>query len=231
LTDLIVHKHAEINTNGSRGGKYMHTSNGKKYWPMDPRPEEVHVEVVAHHLATRARYNGATQHPYFKSRILYSVAEHSVYVSWYVERVLGRPDLALEALMHDGSEAFNGDLIRPLKYDPAFRKPFSIVEEKNERAGAERFGLVYPWPEAIKIADEAVTAAEVDQIIVRDPSEEWSSGKLHDDSKVAPYQIEMLLPYEAKVFFLDRFYELARKRKVAGFERYFDATLASQSAA
>lgn len=209
----------------------MHTSNGKKYWPLDPRPEEVHLEVVAHHLATRARYNGATQHPVFKSRILYSVAEHSVLVSRFIEEELGRPDLALEGLMHDGSEAFNGDLIRPLKYDESFRLPFQLVEGLNEKANAIRFGLIYPYPEEVKIADEAVTAAEVNQIIVKDPDDDWSFGKLHDDTRVAPYEIQMLLPYEAKILFLDRFYEIARKRKVEGYERFFDADLASLSAA
>ena len=127
MTDLITHKHTEINTSGSRIGRFMHTSNGQQYWPLDPRPEEVHLEVVAHHLATRARYNGATQHPIYHDRILYSVAEHSVLVSRFLEEVMGRPDLALEGLLHDGSEAYNGDLIRPLKYDKAFKAPFQVV--------------------------------------------------------------------------------------------------------
>ncbi|QIG69155.1 putative metal-dependent phosphohydrolase protein [Rhizobium phage RHph_N1_15] len=201
-----------INVVEPRRGKYMHTSNGKKYWPMDPRPEEVHIEVVAHHLATRARYNGATQHPVFRSRIFYSVAEHSVLVSLYIERVLKKPQYALEGLLHDGSEAYNGDLIRPLKYDPTFRQPFQMVEERNERAGALRFGLAYPYPEEVKIADEAVTAAEVNQIIVKDPSENWEVGKLHDDSKVAPYEIVMLEPFAAKEQFLMRYEELIRQR-------------------
>ncbi len=195
----------------ARRGHYMHTSNGKKYWPMDPRPEEVHIDVVAHHLATRCRYNGAVQHPIFRSRIFYSVAEHSVLVSRYIEEVLKQPEYALEGLLHDGSEAYNGDLIRPLKYDELFREPFKVVEERNERAGAERFGLVYPYPKAVKLADEAVTNAEVAQIIVKAPGEDWSS-KLHDDSHMAPYQIEMMDPFLAKQFFLLRYEELMSRR-------------------
>lgn len=201
--------HVALDKQGqARKGRYMHTSNGRKYWPMDPQPHEVDPNVVAHHLATRARYNGATQHPEFRSKIFYSVAEHSVYVSLYLERELGRPDLALEGLMHDGSEAFNGDLIRPLKYDEAFRAPFQKVEELNERANAARFGLIYPYPKEVKMADEAVTAAEIQQIVPKFPGEEWESGKLHDDSAVAPYRIMMLEPYEAKQLFLDRYEDL-----------------------
>lgn len=198
-----------------RRGKYMHTSNGKKYWPMDPRPEEVHIEVVAHHLATRARYNGATQHPTNEELILYSVAEHSVYVSRYIEEVLGKPEYALEGLLHDGSEAYNGDLIRPLKYDPIFRSPFQAVEELNETAGASRFSLIYPYPKEVKIADEAVTNAEIAQIVPKDPNQDFTVGKLHDDTNMAPYEIQMLLPFAAKKLFLARFEELMQRRKKA----------------
>jgi len=196
-----------------RAGAYMHTSNGKKFWPLDPRPEDFDIEVIAHHLATRGRYNGATQHPEDPKRIFFSVAEHSVYVSWHVEYKQRRPDLALEALLHDGvSETYNGDLIRPLKYDPLFREPFKRVEELNERAGSLAFNLVYPFPPEIKIADEAVTTDEVNQIVPKDPNEEWESGKLHDDSKAAGFTIQMLTPYEAKLFFLERWQVVAERR-------------------
>lgn len=196
-----------------RVGYYQHTApTGKKYWPLDPRPDEVYPEVIAHHLATRARYNGATQHREHIDRIFYSVAEHSVYCSWYVERDLGKPEFALEALLHDSSEAYNGDLIRPLKYDARFREPFMHVEGLNEAAHAVTFNLIYPYPAEVKIADEAVCAAEVNQIIIKDASEEWESGKLHDDSRVAPYSIRMLPPYQAKTMFIRRFNELIERR-------------------
>lgn len=196
-----------------RAGNYMHTApTGRKYWPLDPRAEEVDIAVIAHHLATRARFNGATQHRKHKDRIFYSVAEHSVYVSLYVEKILGQPEHALEALLHDSSEAYNGDLIRPLKYDPAFREPFKKVEDLNERAHAEAFGLIYPYPHAVKVADEAVVAAEVDQIIIKHPDEDWSYGGLHDRTNIAPYEIRMLLPADARDYFLIRFRQLMRVR-------------------
>lgn len=194
----------------ARSGNYMHTASGTKYWPIDPRPHDVHIYTIAHHLANRCRYNGATQHPTISERIFYSVAEHSVLCSY-----IGPEEEALERLLHDGSEAYNGDLIRPLKYDPMFAAPFKHVEHLNEAAIAKRFNLVFPFPPSVKIADEAVTAAECRQIIVHDPSEEWESGKLHDDSIVADIEIEMWSPWEAKNRFLARFYELALIREAA----------------
>lgn len=199
-------------------GRSMHTASGHRYFPIDPRPSEVHIETIAHHLANRCRYNGATQHPTLPSRIFYGVAEHSVYVSEYVPpiEVLRRIGYtlyewnrtALERLLHDGSESYNGDLIRPLKYDPLFAAPFKLVEERNERAIAARYGLRYPFPSAVKIADEAVTAAEVNQIIVKLPGDDWETGKMHDDSNVADIEIAMWSPFDAKVLFMNRFHEL-----------------------
>lgn len=194
---------------------YIHTSSGKKYYPFDPNPDHVDIEVIAHHLATRARWNGATQHKSYPDRILYSVAEHSVYVSLYVESVLRRPDLALEALLHDGSEAFNGDLIRPLKYSSAFAEPFKKVELINEAAVAKRFQLPLEMSPEVKIADEAVCAAEAIQIVPKHSSEEWKSGRQYDDKLVAPFEIEMLLPYEAKKLFLTHYERLTLNRKAA----------------
>lgn len=186
-----------------RVGRYMHTSNGKKFWPFDPRPEEVHIEVIAHHLSMTARWQGAT-------RDFLSVAEHSYWCSVCVE-----PGYELEALLHDGSEGYIGDLIRPLKYDERFREPFKHVEELVERAIAERFGLRYPYPAAIKAVDEAVCAAEEIQAIVKDPSDEWRSGILHDDSVVAPIKIQFWEPAVARRAFLGRFHDIMEQRRVA----------------
>lgn len=196
-----------------RVGNYMATAEGYKYWPFDPKPEEIRIKTVAHHLATKARWAGATQHKRFVSRIFYSVAEHSVYVAWYCIHVLKRPDLALEALLHDGPEAFIGDLIRPLKYSPEFRAPFLAVEDLNEKPMADAFNLVFPFPKEIKIADEAVTAAEHEQIIFWHPDEEFESGALHDHCNVAPYQIQMLEPYPAMEFFMMAFHDIIGERE------------------
>jgi len=184
-----------------RVGNYMHVVTGGKYYPFDPRPEEVDIVTIAHHLATRGRFNGATQHPTDERRIHYSVAEHSVYVAQYVEFELGRPDLALTALLHDGAEAYNGDLIRPLKYSEEFRKPFERVETLNETAVARRFGIPFPYPPEIKIADNAVGLAELLTIVPRNDNEEWLT-MFGDDVKPAKIDFAMYDPYFAKQFFL-----------------------------
>jgi hypothetical protein len=198
--------------NPANRGPYMHSANGKKIYPFDPRPEEIYINVVGHHLACNGRWNGATQHRHYRSRIFYSVAEHSVYVARYIVEVLDRPDLELEGLLHDAPEHVTGDMIRPLKHHPEVHPIYKKLEDKSEIATAKRFNLLHPMPKEVKMADEAVCAAEAAQIVPKDVAEEWRSGILHDDSQVAPYEIEMLNPYEAKEFFLQA-YEAAISRR------------------
>lgn len=197
---------------GERHGNYMHTANGQKFWPFDPKPEDVSITTIAHHLSCQGRYAGATQHPDDPDRIMYPVSEHSVYVARFVERDLDKPEFALEALLHDAPEAYLQDMIRPIKYHPAFNEAYLALEDMNMQVIARRFNLVYPFPPEIKIADEAVTAAECEQIIVRDKREEWMSGHLHDRSRVARVRIKMMLPHEARFFFLQEFRRLVAVR-------------------
>jgi hypothetical protein len=179
-----------------RVGNYMATFGGRKFWPLDPRPEEVVIGDIAHHLANKCRWAGAT-------RWHYSVAQHSVYVSWFVPGWC-----ALEALLHDASEAYNGDLIRPLKHSPEFAA-FGVVEERVERAIARRFQLEHPWPIAVKDADAAVGIAEAYQLIALP----YDQASVHfDASKAADLVIEQWSPDEAEASFLARYEELTLRR-------------------
>lgn len=186
-------------SNDTRIGNYMHTYRGGKYWPFDPRAEDVFIEDIAHSLATKCRYAGHCQG-------FYSVAEHSVYCSY-----IGPQDEALERLLHDAAETYNGDLIRPLKHSDEFAAPFRKLETINELIVAEKFKLTYPYPPSVKIADEMVTAAEVNQIIKQNSDFDFS-GKLHDDSKVANITIRGLDWRKAEMEFLGRFMQLWMER-------------------
>lgn len=215
----IVHKHTAIMqpepahpVKADGRGPYMHSANGRKIYPFDPRPEEIDITVVAHHLATNNRWNGATQHKRFKTRITFSVAEHSVYCARYVREVLNRPDLELETLLHDAPEYLFGDLIRPFKHHPLIYPVIKPIEDRAEEAVATKWNLIFPLPKEVKMADEAVCAAESIQIVPKDPREEWQSGKLHDDSAAAPYEIQMLDAYAAKEMFLMEYEDAIRRR-------------------
>lgn len=54
-----------------RRGDFICTYTGRKFYPLDPRPEDVCIEDIAHALALVNRFGGHT-------RVPYSVAQHSV---------------------------------------------------------------------------------------------------------------------------------------------------------
>jgi hypothetical protein len=95
---------------------------------LDPQPEAIAIEDIAHGLAQTCRFSG--QCPRF-----YSVAEHSVRVSLMVP---ARD--ALEALLHDASEAYLSDLVSPLKalHD---LMGYRLIEARLMEAIYWRFGL------------------------------------------------------------------------------------------
>lgn len=102
----------------SRKGDWVCTASGIAFYPLDPRPEDVVIEDIAHALAAKGRFGGAT-------RYFYSVAEHSYRVALAVwaaypkrSRVAARTaaTAALGGLLHDGSEAYLVDLPRPIKH-------------------------------------------------------------------------------------------------------------------
>lgn len=186
---------------------YMHSAGGKKVYPFAMTVEQVDIVTIARHLACQSRWLGATQHRFLHDRISYSVAEHSVYVSDFVARELGRPDLAFEALMHDAAEAYIGDMIRPLKYSPAFHDTFKALELKVEKVIAEKFHLPFPMSPEIKPADDAVCMAEWEQIVPRNPDEQWGKDVIKAGTivKAAPIGIAMLSPWDAYKMFMSRF--------------------------
>ena len=95
-----------IGADNGRGYKIT-TYSGKPFFPMDPRPEEIRIEDIAHSLSMQCRFNGHT-------KWFYSVAQHC---SIMAEAMMsdGYAEYAFEALMHDAAEAYIGDLIRPVK--------------------------------------------------------------------------------------------------------------------
>jgi 5'-deoxynucleotidase YfbR-like HD superfamily hydrolase len=84
----------------------------------------------------------------------YSVAQHSVYVSQQCD-----PDDALAGLLHDASEAYLSDIVRPVKFT-AEMEGYRAIEKRLENAIAEKFGLAAAMTPSIKAADDLVLLSE-----------------------------------------------------------------------
>lgn len=189
-----------------RVGFYMHVFTGVKFWPCDPRVEEIDIRDIAHGLSNQCRFNG-------QSKRFLSTAEHSLLCSVYGPNgAIGDKDTALERLMHDAAEAYIGDIIRPIKYLDEFGRTYLELERKLEDVIAERFGLVYPWEPHVKEADEAIVTLEMHHNIAAE-----DKGTLHDGSKMpTDFHLQYMAPEEAEEMFLEVFHELWEHRQNLG---------------
>jgi hypothetical protein len=123
----------------------MQTARGLQFWPMDPRPEDIDIGDIAHSLGMQCRYGG-------HSLRFYSVAEHCCHVASKAPA-----GLELAALMHDASEGYLSDVIRPVKLSLS---NYREIESNLERVIAERFGLPWPMPPEVKVLDERILQDE-----------------------------------------------------------------------
>ena len=135
---------------GERKGNWMQTFSGLRFWVMDPSPDEVRIEDIAHALSMQCRYNGHCS-------TFYSVAQHSVLVSHVLERE-HPPVVQFWGLIHDAAEAYLGDMVRPLKRSmPAYRE----AEDRVMLAVVQRMGLQgFSEPPAVKWADTVLLSTE-----------------------------------------------------------------------
>lgn len=146
-----------------RIGDWMQTARGARFYPLDPRPEEVFLADIGAALARICRFGG-----HLRPEIgTYTVAQHSVIVASLVPL-----ELKAAALLHDAAEAYVGDMIRPLKTTAAFGPAFKAIERGVEEAIAARFGLS---PEdfhraEVKRADAIVLATERRDVMAPGPS-------------------------------------------------------------
>ena len=106
---------------------YIYTASGLKYVFADPDPMTINIEDIAHQLALTNRWGGCTRLPF-------SVAQHSCLVA----EMVNDPEMKKVALMHDATEAYVGDMPRPLKrLNPEYRG----FEAKAWKAIVKRFKL------------------------------------------------------------------------------------------
>ena len=108
--------------NEDRKGDWMETVSGVRFFPLDPRPEDVRHSDIAHHLSRLNRYCGAIKYEH------YSVGYHSAIMAEWLYKTYGCPFVAYQGLMHDAPETYISDMVRPLKRQPEM-KAFTETEQ------------------------------------------------------------------------------------------------------
>ncbi len=190
----------------------IETFSGRFVDTKNPDPDTIILEDVAHALAAICRFGG-------HSRVFYSVAEHAVFCSRSMEAAGLNQELCLAALHHDDSEAFLGDIPRPLK--PLLGAAYESLSWRMDNAVVA--GLALPFgphrlhaPE-IKAVDSAALVIEAYELM---PSRGahwfeddvyvnlWELGLKPGDVELPDYWRGGLTPAEAEGLYLSRHWEL-----------------------
>lgn len=129
----------------------IRTVSGQYVNVFNPDPDTILIEDIAHALSNMPRFGGHL--PYF-----YSVAQHSV---WCAQRIV--PELKLDALLHDASEAYLMDMPRPIKNRLT---DYKEVENNLMRVIAEKFKIEYPINPVVKTMDEHALRWEWNSIMI-----------------------------------------------------------------
>lgn len=179
---------------------WIQTYTGKKFSLVNPQPEDVCIEDISHALSIINRFNGHTVVPL-------SVAQHSIIISQNVQS-----EFALLGLMHDATEAYIGDIARPLKH--WLGDKLKAVERNVEQAIFSRFGL--KWTQEAKRdihrADVESLANEASQLMKNGIHPDW---EWPDNTAPIFHQNTLTVftgPEIAKRAFLKRFNELTTKK-------------------
>jgi 5'-deoxynucleotidase YfbR-like HD superfamily hydrolase len=196
---------------------FIRTYTGAKFWPLDPRADEVSIEDIAHALSLVCRFTGHTY-------CFYSVAEHSLRVSKLAEQLILKQnksrnavvitsarEVALWGLLHDASEAYLCDVPSPIKRAPGLGQLYKGFERNLMEVIAERFDLMPHEPAVVKDADRILLKTEMRDLM--DAKKGFSLDWDYADYLPLPETIFPIDPQQAEVEFMSRFEALTMALK------------------
>ena len=168
---------------------WINTLSGQHFRFTDTDPATINIEDIAAALSNICRFTGHLQD-------FYSVAQHSVHVSYLVPH-----EYALEALLHDASEAYCNDISSPLK---ALLPDYRTVEHQVDQFIREKFGLPAAMSAPVKYSDLIMLATERRDFDMDDGTP-WP---VLEGIPCADFIVSPLLPRQARVLFLNRYNQL-----------------------
>jgi len=163
---------------------------GSYYDFEDPSRSIFTIHDIGHALSNTGRYCGHT-------KIFYSTAQHSVIVSYLVPK-----EFAFQGLMHDGHEAFVGDMVSTLK---RLIPEYQVIEDMAAMEVRKRFGLPFDLHPSVHEADMIALMTERRDLLPerQDDENRWPQGYEPDSNIIIP-----ISPKEAYVMFMNRYFEL-----------------------
>lgn len=175
--------------NGIRLGDWFQTyPKGIRFWPLDPKPEEIFIEDIACSLSNICRFTGHVKH-------FLSVGQHSLTVS-----KLCSHKNALAGLMHDAAEAYVNDVSRPVK---PFLNNFKEIEDNILEVIFNKYNIEWPITDEIHMIDRKLCITEA-----RDLDHDITQWGDYEKIITYEFKIEPIGPGESAPLFINRFNKL-----------------------
>lgn len=130
----------------------IRTYTGKVFDLKVMDPESICIEDIAHALSLTCRFSGHIDG-------LYSVAQHSLMANYYAS-----PENKLQALMHDASEAYIGDMPSPFK---KMMPDYKMIENNLMKQIAIKYKFDWPLCQEVKDIDRRLLDQEWDSLIMK----------------------------------------------------------------
>jgi 5'-deoxynucleotidase YfbR-like HD superfamily hydrolase len=184
---------------------YLETYTGKKLYILDPQPEAICIEDIAHSLARTVRYRG-----HIKDGVWYCVGEHSIHVANVAASHKGpykkTRAQVMRAFMHDAVEAYMGDIPSPIKASiPELR----AAERDIEHVIMAKYGLQLHKPDWLDAIDKRIIVDE--RRAVMSPTDNvW----LIDNLNPLGVDIQCWDIEEAEHRFLQMFHDLSIRKQI-----------------
>ena len=164
---------------------WIQTVSGKRADLPTPKLDQIDINDIAYALAMKCRFNG-------QCKKFYSVAEHSVRVSWLLPA-----ELTLAGLLHDANEAYLPDIPRPVKeLIPDYKRVENLLEDTINL----KYGIVLSDEDKrhIKRADNVMLATEARDFMGN--TTDWGLTEIPLKRPIKPWTID-----ESRWGFLEAF--------------------------
>lgn len=175
------------------------TASGRYLDLLAPEQYRYEIAEIARVLSRICRFGGHT-------RGHYSVAQHCAHVSLRVPA-----EDALAGLLHDAAEAYVGDVTQPLKQ---LLPEYRAIEQRIERAILRQFG-VDEIPPSVRRADLVMLATERRDLMPA-TDEHWPC---LDGIEPLAKPLRAMKPWQAEVFFLERYDAIRLEARAAQLRR------------
>lgn len=163
------------------------TNSGIKFDMANPQADQICIEDIANALSKQCRFNG-------HCTSFYSVAQHSILVASLVDQ-----EHKLQALLHDATKAYIGDMVSLLK---ALMPEFEKYEQMLWHIIADKFGVARELHPQVKHADLVMLAAEKNDLMPHHP-DQWPC--LYNVYPPRGFKVKPTSPCDAERDFLNIF--------------------------